>query len=250
LCVNIPEDIDKMARLYHLPGVKTQAFAYLRTSSATNVGADKDSEKRQLAAIRAFARRSGFEIVGEYYDPAVNGSDRVHERPAFAAMLAAIAGNGVRTIIVETASRFARDLIVQETGYQYMRDLGIALIAADDPDAFTGDTPTQVLIRQILGAVSQFQKAELVAKLAGARARKRASDPAYREGRAPAPDAAKALARRLKRRGLSLRAIATKLADHGFLAPSGKPYGAQSVKVMLSGRQKSGRRYKRGATAS
>ena len=113
-----------------------------------------------------------------------------------------------------------------------MRGLGIALIAADDSDAFTGDTPTQVLIRQILGAVSQFQKAELVAKLAGARARKRARDGRC-EGRLPAPDAAKALARRLSRKGLSLRAIAVQLAEKGFLSPSGKPYGAQSVKVML-----------------
>ena len=60
-------------------------------------------------------------------------------------MLAVIAGNGVRTIIVETASRFARDLIVQETGYQYLRDLGITLIAADDPDTFTAETPTAIL---------------------------------------------------------------------------------------------------------
>ena len=28
-----------------------------------------------------------------------------------------IAGNGVRTIIVETANRFARDLMVQEVGF-------------------------------------------------------------------------------------------------------------------------------------
>jgi hypothetical protein len=52
-------------------------------------------------------------------------------------MLATIAGNGVRALIVETASRFARDLIVQETGFAYLRDLGIRLIGADDPDAFT-----------------------------------------------------------------------------------------------------------------
>jgi len=38
-------------------------------------------------------------------------------RPGFAAMLERIEGNGVRTIIVETASRFARDLMVQEVGH-------------------------------------------------------------------------------------------------------------------------------------
>ena len=35
--------------------MKTKAIAYLRTSSAANVGADKDSERRQRAAIAAFA---------------------------------------------------------------------------------------------------------------------------------------------------------------------------------------------------
>jgi hypothetical protein len=44
----------------------TKAVAYLRTSSAANVGADKDSEKRQRAAIEAFAKAAGFEIVDSY----------------------------------------------------------------------------------------------------------------------------------------------------------------------------------------
>jgi hypothetical protein len=51
------------------------AIAYLRTSSAANVGADKHSDKRQRAAIEAFAKRSGFEIVAEFYDAAVSGAD-------------------------------------------------------------------------------------------------------------------------------------------------------------------------------
>jgi DNA invertase Pin-like site-specific DNA recombinase len=90
------------------------------------------------------------------------------------AALEKIASNGVRTIIVETANRFARDLIVQETGYKRLREAGIAIIAADAPEQFVDDTPTSVLIRQILGAVAEFDKAMTVAKLRGARERKRA----------------------------------------------------------------------------
>ena len=37
------------------------AIAYLRTSSATNVGADKDSDKRQRQAIEAYAKHAGHE---------------------------------------------------------------------------------------------------------------------------------------------------------------------------------------------
>ena len=60
-----------------------RAVAYLRTSSAANVGADKDSDKRQRTAIEAFAKSAGFKIVGEYYDKAVSGADRIDERPGF-----------------------------------------------------------------------------------------------------------------------------------------------------------------------
>ena len=61
--------------------VVVKAFAYLRTSSATNVGADKDSDKRQRAAINAYAAANGIEIVGEYYDAAVSGTDAIESRP-------------------------------------------------------------------------------------------------------------------------------------------------------------------------
>src|SRR5215204_2712887 len=152
-----------------------KAVAYLRTSSAANIGADKDSEKRQRAAIEAFARAAGYELVDSYYDEAVSGADQVTSRPGFTAMMERIAGNGVRTIIVETANRFARDLIVQETGYALLKERGVDLIAADKPDAFLDDTATANLIRQVLGAVTQFEKAMVVAKLKGARDRKRAT---------------------------------------------------------------------------
>ena len=36
-----------------------KAIAYLRTSSAGNVGPDKDSDKRQRAAIEVFANVNG-----------------------------------------------------------------------------------------------------------------------------------------------------------------------------------------------
>ena len=170
--------------------------------------------------------RHGLEIVHAYYDAAVKGGDRVDTRPSFVAMIAYMNSNGARTILVESASRFSRDLIVQETGYQY------TLIAVDDPDGFTSDMPTAVLIRQTLGAVSQFEKASLVAKLAGARLRKRQANGRC-EGPKQAPETARALAQTLRAEGLALRAIADRLAEEGFLSLSGVPYGPESVKRML-----------------
>jgi hypothetical protein len=63
-------------------------------------------------------------------------------------------------------------------GHDMLKGLGIAIIPASAPDFFTEDTPTAVLVRQVLGAIDQFEKASAVAKLAAARKRKR-----EREGR-------------------------------------------------------------------
>ena len=40
---------------------------------------------------------------------------------------------------------------------------------ATAPDFFTEDTPTAVLVRQVLGAIAQFDKATTIAKLKAAR---------------------------------------------------------------------------------
>jgi DNA invertase Pin-like site-specific DNA recombinase len=72
------------------------------------------------------------------------------------------------TIIVESPDRFARDLAVQLAGHDMFKGLGIAIIPASAPDFFTEDTPTAVLVRQVLGAIAQFDKASIVAKLAAA----------------------------------------------------------------------------------
>jgi hypothetical protein len=45
---------------------RVPALAYLRTSSAANVRADKDSDKRQPHAIQGFAKRAEFAIVDEF----------------------------------------------------------------------------------------------------------------------------------------------------------------------------------------
>jgi DNA invertase Pin-like site-specific DNA recombinase len=218
---------------------RKQAIGYLRTSSATNVGDDKDSEKRQRVAIERFAKRAGYDLVDWFHDPAVSGADAIDTRPGFSAALARIAGNGVRTIVVETANRFARDLMVQEVGFAMLRGLGITLIAADSPASFLDDGPTSKLIRQILGAVSEFDKAMTVAKLKGARDRKRRKNGKC-EGRKSYAEKSPemvALARHLRggndHRPHSLRTVAADLAAYGYTTPSGKPYSASAVQSML-----------------
>lgn len=66
---------------------RIHAVAYYRTSSAGNVGADKDSEKRQSEAVHSYAKTNGLEIVKEYYDAAVSGSDPIDQRNGFSTMI-------------------------------------------------------------------------------------------------------------------------------------------------------------------
>jgi DNA invertase Pin-like site-specific DNA recombinase len=223
----------------------TKAVAYLRTSSAGNVGPDKDSDKRQRAAIDSYAKVAGYEIVAEFYDAAVSGADPVGERPGFAAMLEALLANGARTIVVESPDRFARDLMVQLAGHDMLKQRGIVLIAASAPTHFTEDTPTAVLVRQVLGAIAEFDKTTLVAKLKAARSRKRMATGQKVEGRkSHAEDRpevvalAKSLARRKPKGGqMSLRAISAELAAQGYLNERGQPFHSQSIASMLGKRR-------------
>lgn len=220
--------------------MSNRAAAYYRTSSATNVNGD--SEARQRAAIQEYAKRAGLRVEKEFYDAAVSGADPIDARKGFMALLAWATDQGVDTILVENANRFARDLIVQETGHELLGRQGFKLIATDDPDAFTGDTPTARMVRQILGAVAEFEKASLVAKLKGAR--DRASEQRGRriEGRKGYDQTspglireAKRLARRSPKTGKrrSLRDIASELATLGFTTTSGNAFSASQVQRLI-----------------
>ena len=215
------------------------AVGYLRTSTLTNAGEGKDSERRQRIAIADYAKRAGYMVADEdwFYDVDVKGADPVTERSGFKAMLDRIAGNGVRTVLVEDASRFARDLIVQLTGHDYLKKLGVTLIAANAPDHFLEDTPTAVLIRQVLGAVSQFEKSNLVAKLKAARDRKKA-DTGKCGGRLSMlerdPHIVEAAKRLSEEKHRSLREIAVELQTMGFATKKGTPFQPGVVQDMLA----------------
>lgn len=153
----------------------TKAIAYLRSSSAANVGADKDSDKRQRATIEGFAKRAGLEITEEFYDQDVSGADPIESRPGFSALLDRIEANGVRTVVVEDASRFARQLIVQEAGIIALIERGVRVLTASGDDLTATEDPFKVAMRQIAGVFAQLEKARLVGKLKAARERKRAT---------------------------------------------------------------------------
>jgi len=212
------------------------AVAYFRTSSATNVGSDKDSLKRQQEAVTSYAAANGVEVVREFYDAAVSGADAIQDREGFSDLLTYVAGNGARTILVENASRFARDLAVQLTGHEMLKQLGYELVPVDAPKHFTDDTPTATMVRQILGAVSEFEKAQVVSKLKAARTRKRV-ETGKCEGRKSHKELDPALAREAKQLrllGYSLAKVSELLFEQGHKTSSGKAFAPAQISRLIA----------------
>jgi len=219
----------------------TEAVAYLRTSSAANVGVDKDSDKRQRAAIESFAKRSGYVLVGEFNDAAVSGADPIETRRGFAELLDRIEGNGARTVIVEDASRFARELMTQELGILALIQRGVRVLTANGDDLTDSSDPSRKMMRQIAGAFHEYEKARLVAKLRVARERKRTAAGKC-EGRKSwaeiNPDMVRA-AKRLRpgsekgQHKRSLRGVAAELTKLGYVNQLGAAFSASSIKSML-----------------
>ncbi len=183
---------------------------------------------RRDDALRRDDHRTASKLLGEIEEQrrfAVGYQDQIRLIEADAG----IEGNGVRTIIVETASRFARDLMVQEVGHAKLRERGIDLIAADNPGSFIDATPTAKLVRQVLGAISEFDKAMTVAKLRGARERAERN-----------PELV-ALVRQLRRKRpkggqRSLRDVSAELSQRGIMNERGQPFSAASINSMLNAR--------------
>ena len=215
-----------------------KAVCYCRTSSQANTKGD--SYHRQMAAITSYAKANNYQIVQSFYDQAVSGTINIQLRPKFAEMLNYCTENGIVTILCESPDRYSRDVITAETGYQYLKQLGLVLIPVSVPDYFSVDTPTNTLIRNILSSISLFDKSTIVNKLAVARARKRLANGGKCEGRKrlteTAPDAvsmARKLASRRKQKP-SLRDIAMALEQAGFVNAKGKRFDATSVRSMLN----------------
>ena len=148
-----------------------KAFAYLRVSGKGQVNGD--GFPRQEKAIREYAKAHGIRIAGIYREEGVSGAKDMDNRPALSEMLVKLHSNGTKLILVERLDRLARDLMIQETIIGDLRKDGFELISVAEPD-LCKDDPTRTLMRQIFGAIAEYEKTMIVIKLRGARQRKKA----------------------------------------------------------------------------
>lgn len=215
------------------------AVSYLRVSGRGQV--DGDGLPRQREVISRYVKRHGLRIADEYCDAGVSGTRELENRSGLRDLITRLRSNGVRIVLVENASRLARDLMVGEVILREFRTLGVKVVAADSGTDLTVDDgdPTRKLVRQVLGAVAEFEKEVLVSKLRASRLRKRRAVGRC-EGRKPfgaRPGEVEIVnrilaLRRKPRKGprLSFARIATLLNGEQIPTRTGRPWAAQTLR--------------------
>ena len=151
--------------------MRKKAFSYLRVSGKGQISGD--GFPRQRETVQKFAKRNQIEIVNEFRDEGVSGTKDAFDRDGLTELLVAIKSNGVRTVLVERADRLARDLMVSEILLDEFRKLEVTVIEAESGLDLTvhNQDPTRVLMRQMLAAISQWEKSCIVQKLRASRVR-------------------------------------------------------------------------------
>jgi len=151
--------------------IPKEVFGYVRVSGKGQI--EGDGFERQENAIYAFAESKGWKVIRIFREKGVSGTVESMDREAFAEMLGLCGGTLPTTIVVERADRLARDLVVGELLFRECETAGVEVFSADSGEELVhaNSDPTRVLIRQILGALAQWEKSALVKKMRLARER-------------------------------------------------------------------------------
>jgi DNA invertase Pin-like site-specific DNA recombinase len=225
--------------------------AYLRVST------DKQAEEGlgldvQRARIREWAKAEGHTVALWATDSGQSGSNGLDTRKGLLDALSAVQDGRCGGLVVYRLDRLARDLVLQEGLLAEVWKNGARVFSTSpSEDAYLGgddpDDPSRAMIRQILGAVAQYERGMIRLRLRQGKARKVAQGgyaggaPRFgfrAEGAALVPDAREQLAVRrivqLRAEGLSLRAIAEVLASEGIAAKRGGRWHPTAVNAVLA----------------
>jgi DNA invertase Pin-like site-specific DNA recombinase len=207
--------------------------AYLRVSTDVQVeqGNGLDVQRR---TIRAWAKTNGHRIVLWVADEGVSGSNGLEQREGLVEALSALQGRQIEGLVVYRLDRLARDSILREQLLREIARLGGRAFSTSDAEAHDTDPngdaldPSRRLIRQVLAAVSEYERAMIRLRMRAGKEAKRAKR-GFIGGQVPlgfraadgilVPDDDEQAALRrlleLRAEGLSLRAIGDRLLSEG-----------------------------------
>lgn len=198
----------------------------------------------QEAALNQWAERTGAELVAVESDEGESGKNGLDTRVGLAKAIADLEEGAGDVLVVDYMDRLARDLVMQETIVTRLRACGVEVVSVHEP-AVDGDEGLRDLVRQILGAVAQYERTKIRGKMMAGAARKKAAG-GYAAGRPPYGWVAENFElrpvveeqavireiRRLRDEGVSLGGIAAELNGRGLLRAGGR-WHAESVRRVL-----------------
>lgn len=144
---------------------------YVRVS--TQDQAEMFGPEVQNAAIREYVATHGDELITICADLGESGSNGIETRLGLAQAITMVKEGDADAIVVHRLDRFSRDLGLQEA---MLADLGtdkngrfrLRSVTPGEDDLLQDD-PTRVLMRQLLGAVAQYEKAIIKARMTAGR---------------------------------------------------------------------------------
>jgi DNA invertase Pin-like site-specific DNA recombinase len=210
-------------------GIKLVGYLRVSTDRQVEEGLGLDVQR---AAIRTWAEANAHRVVAWHSDEGISGSNGLSDRLGLAEALVNVRDEAAQGLVVYRLDRLARDLVLQEQllgelwrygGAVFSTSAGEATYLSDDPD-----DPSRRLIRQVLGAVNEYERAMIGLRLRSGRARKYTlggyafGAPPFgsrAEGGELVSEAAEVLTlqrvRELRSQGLSLRDIGRALESEG-----------------------------------
>ncbi|MEZ5231293.1 MAG: recombinase family protein [Acidimicrobiales bacterium] len=148
---------------------------YIRVSTAAQADAFGPDVQRQQ--ITAWADANGHSVAVWCQDLGVSGTTDTLDRPGTTCVLERIEAGEVDGVIAMTLDRIARALHIQEAFLGVVWQHGARVFTADGGEVERDDPsdPTRTLIRQVLGAVAQFERTTIVNRLQRGRRAKSAA---------------------------------------------------------------------------
>ena len=216
------------------------AIGYLRVSTEDQ----RLGPEAQRAQIEAWAAREGVVVLAWHLDAGVSGGSDLADRPALVAALGELRAAGAGVLAVAKRDRLARDVAVAATIDRAVEACGARVVAADG--AGNGDGPADALLRTILDAAAQYERALIRARTAAALRAKRDRGEAYNHAplgydrvgdrlvECAAELRAVAEVRRLAAEGASLRAICAALTRAGYTTKRGGAWRPSTVQRILA----------------
>jgi DNA invertase Pin-like site-specific DNA recombinase len=217
------------------------AVAYLRVSTdaqaASGLGLDA-----QRAAIEAAAARLGLAVASWHTDAGISGGAALDARAGLCEALAALRRGSV--LLVAKRDRIARDVLVSAMVERLAARKGARIVSAAG-EGTDSNSPADVLMRQMLDAFGQFERALISQRTRAALQAKRARGEraggvpfgysADASGRlTPNADEQRVLSvlRKLRADGFTLRQVADELNAQGYRTRRGTAWRYQYVQAL------------------